>query len=127
MASKVISFRLNEAEIQALEALQTEADASINQTAVRVLRQHLNISNPVNKPVDISQLIKKEIENTLNTQQNRENWQLSVLSTLINIDQIKQEIENNFTSKLEEQKAQLTASINQLKQEINEQLGEFAA
>lgn len=62
MSSKVISFRFNDAEIQALEALQTEDDGdSLNQTAARLLRGLLGTSREVSTPVDISQLVEEKI------------------------------------------------------------------
>lgn len=51
--SKVVSFRFNDAEIQALEALQVESDnGSLNQTAARLLRGMLGTSKETSTPVD---------------------------------------------------------------------------
>ena len=62
MSSKVISFRFNDAEIQALEALQTEDDGdSLNQTAARLLRGLLGTSREVSTGVDISKLVEEKI------------------------------------------------------------------
>ena len=62
MSSKVISFRFSDAEIQALEALQTEEDrGSLNQTAVRLLKSILGIPTDRFTGVDISQLVEEKI------------------------------------------------------------------
>jgi hypothetical protein len=62
MTSKVVSFRFSDAEIQALEALQTEEDGgSLNQTAARLLRSILGTSPPMYTPVDMSKLVEEKI------------------------------------------------------------------
>ncbi len=62
MSSKVISFRFGDAEIQALEAFQTEEDGdSLNQTAARLLRGILGISTEVSTGVDMNKLVEEKI------------------------------------------------------------------
>jgi len=62
MTSKVVSFRFNDAEIQALEALQTEEDGgSLNQTAARLLRSILGTSPPMSTRVDMGKLVEEKI------------------------------------------------------------------
>ncbi|WP_315786100.1 hypothetical protein [Fischerella sp. JS2] len=65
MASKVISFRLSELEIQALSALQISEDESLNQTAARLLRGILGTStdvSTVSTSVDIREIVRQEVE-----------------------------------------------------------------
>lgn len=65
MASKVISFRLSELEIQALSALQISENESLNQTAARLLRGILGTSTPastVSTSVDIREMVRQEVE-----------------------------------------------------------------
>jgi hypothetical protein len=62
MTSKVVSFRFSDAEIQALEALQTEEDGgSLNQTAARLLRSILGTSPPMSTRVDMGKLVEEKI------------------------------------------------------------------
>ncbi|MEI2583110.1 hypothetical protein [Scytonema sp. PRP1] len=62
MSSKVISFRFSDAEIQALEAFQTEEDGdSLNQTAARLLRSILGTSPPMSTGVDMDKLVEEKI------------------------------------------------------------------
>jgi len=62
VSSKVISFRFSDAEIQALEAFQTEEDGdSLNQTAARLLRGILGISKELSTTVDINKLVEEKI------------------------------------------------------------------
>ncbi|WP_353930885.1 hypothetical protein WJM97_21915 [Okeanomitos corallinicola TIOX110] len=67
MASKVISFRLSDSEIEILESLRSPSDEqSLNVTAARLLRNILGTSTQENKPVDsigIQEIIKREIKN----------------------------------------------------------------
>ena len=51
MASELISFRLGEAEIEALRALQAPAE-SINLTAQRILKEALGVSTATSTGVD---------------------------------------------------------------------------
>lgn len=69
MASKVISFRFTDEEIEALQALQLPEDDSLNQTAARLVRERLaGITSPqvmstsVDSAVDIKELVKQEVE-----------------------------------------------------------------
>ncbi|MCP6759462.1 MAG: hypothetical protein NHB32_12010 [Fischerella sp. CENA71] len=65
MPSKVISFRLSEVEIQALSALQTSEDESLNQTAARLLRNILGtstVSSQASMSVDIREIVRQEVE-----------------------------------------------------------------
>lgn len=73
MASKVISFRFSDTEVEALQKLQVAEDDSINQTAARLLRGVLAgivepatiPSTPSSTPVDIKELVKQEVEASL--------------------------------------------------------------
>jgi len=69
MGSKVISFRFNDAEVEALQALQqVEDDDSLNQTASRLLRSLLGTSTPsrdLSTSVDIQEIVKREVENAI--------------------------------------------------------------
>ncbi|HLO83655.1 MAG TPA: hypothetical protein VK203_01400 [Nostocaceae cyanobacterium] len=65
----MISFRFNDAEIEALQEHQLYEDESPSQTASRLLREFLGISKrkvptDVDK-VDIRQLVRKEVEEIL--------------------------------------------------------------
>lgn len=51
MASQLISFRLSDAEIEALQA-QSESDESLNLTAQRILRVALGLSTFVDNSVN---------------------------------------------------------------------------
>lgn len=75
--SKVISFRLNDAEIQALEALQTESDdSSLNQTAARLLREILgtstNLSTLSTGVNTVEALIEERLAAALNSEKLKE-------------------------------------------------------
>lgn len=73
MASKVISFRFSDVELEALQALQIPEDDSVNQTAARLLREMFTgivkpstaSSTLLSTNVDIQQLVKQEIEVSL--------------------------------------------------------------
>ncbi len=70
MPSKVISFRLSEVEIQALSALQTSEDESLNQTAARLLRDVLGtstVSSQGSTSVEIRQIVRQEVEALVST------------------------------------------------------------
>ncbi len=71
MGNKIISFRFNDAEVEALQALQSPyIDESPSQTAARLLRELLGVSKkpepstPVNN-VDIQELVKQEVEKAI--------------------------------------------------------------
>jgi hypothetical protein len=106
MASKVISFRLSELEIQALSALQITEDESLNQTAARLLRGILGTSgaaSTVSASVDLRQIVRQEVEALA----------LSTPSTFVDIkEMVRQEVE---------------AAISQVKGEVDKRLGELAA
>lgn len=107
MASKVISFRLSDAEIQALRTLQTSSDESLNQTAVRLLRSILgtstDLSTPTSTSFDIREIVRQEVEAVA----------LSTPYTDVDMREIvRQEVE---------------AAISHFKREVDERLGEFAA
>ncbi|MBD2247048.1 hypothetical protein [Nostoc sp. FACHB-888] len=103
MSSTVISFRLSDLEIQALKALQAESSESLNQTAARLLRSILGGTASVNNTVDIVDLrtlIKLEVEAAVANSQHMKDL-------------------------LEEHTVYLTTAINEIKQEVNERLGEL--
>lgn len=68
MVSKPFSFRLPDAGVQALEAMQIEGE-TLNQTAQRFLMQSLGLSTDAQQklstPVDIEGLVKREVEASL--------------------------------------------------------------
>lgn len=109
MGSKVISFRFNDAELEALQALQTQDDDSLNQTAARLLRGLLGAStastvsmSTVSTSVDIQELIQQELS-----------------KALANSEQLKEMISANT--------AYLATGINEIKREVDERLGELSA
>lgn len=103
MASKVISFRLSDYEIEVLQSLQSPDDEeSLNVTAARLLRGILGTSTEDNKPVDnigIQEIIRREIENILGASE--------ILNSANIQELIRQEVEK---------------AIAPIKQEIEEQL-----
>ncbi|MCC5669103.1 hypothetical protein LC653_35920 [Nostoc sp. CHAB 5784] len=72
MVSKPFSYRLPDVAVQALEALQLEGE-TLNQTAQRVMMEHLGLSTEAPKmlstvsytSVDIRELVKQEVEASL--------------------------------------------------------------
>lgn len=68
MVSKPFSFRLPDAGVQALEALQIEGE-TLNQTAQRFLMESLGLSTDtplkLSTPVDIQVLVRQEVENAI--------------------------------------------------------------
>jgi len=68
MVSKPFSFRLPDAGVQALEAMQIEGE-TLNQTAQRFLMQSLGLSTDtlpkLSTSVDIQEIVKREVENAL--------------------------------------------------------------
>lgn len=62
MGSKVISFRFNDDELKALEALQAPEDDSPNQTAARLLRGLLGMSTVSTSVDNLEELIDKRLE-----------------------------------------------------------------
>lgn len=62
MGSKVISFRFNDDEIEALQALQTLDDESLSQTAARLLRNVIGLSTPSTRVDNLEELIDKRVE-----------------------------------------------------------------
>ena len=62
MGSKVISFRFNDDEVEALQALQTLDDESLNQTAARLLRDAIGLSTASTKVDNLEGLIDKRVE-----------------------------------------------------------------
>jgi len=72
MVSKPFSYRLPDVAVQALEALQLEGE-TLNQTAQRVMMEHLGLSTETSQPlstilstpVDIKELVKQEVENAI--------------------------------------------------------------
>lgn len=75
MRSNVISYRLTDAELEALQAFQISEDKSPSQTAARLLRGMLaGIVEPStisSTPVDIRELVKEEVRSQLETQEAR--------------------------------------------------------
>jgi hypothetical protein len=69
MRSNIISFRFDDAELEALQAFQTPEDKSPSQTAARLLRGMLGgiiePSTVPSTPVDIKELVKQEVEASL--------------------------------------------------------------
>ncbi|MCC5621026.1 hypothetical protein [Nostoc sp. CHAB 5715] len=105
MSSKVISFRLSDAEIEALQALQSSDDESLNQTAARLLRGIIGTPSALSTtstPVDIQELIRREVE-----------------SAIANSDRVNELIKANT--------AYLADGINSVKREVDERLGELSA
>lgn len=101
MSSKVISFRLSDAEIEALQALQSSDDESLNQTAARLLRGIIGTPSALSTkstPVDIQELIRREVE-----------------SAIANSERMNELVRAN------------TAHINEVKRELDERLGELSA
>jgi len=63
MASKTLSFRMTNAEIELLEAFQVPEDESIHQTAVRLLRELIGASSAnTTHGENIKELIAEKIE-----------------------------------------------------------------
>ncbi|OUL36572.1 hypothetical protein BV372_06870 [Nostoc sp. T09] len=103
MSSKVISFRLSDAEVEALQALQTpEDDASLNQTAARLVRNVLGASTKPSTNVDIQELVKREVENAITHSE-------------------------YFKNMIAVHEAYITTGINEIKREVDERLGKLKA
>jgi hypothetical protein len=106
MRSNIISFRFDDAELEALQALQTSEDKSPSQTAARLLRGMLagiiEPSTVLSTPVDIQVLVRQEVENAI-----------------ANSEQLKEMIAANT--------AYLATGINEIKHEVDERLGELSA
>lgn len=105
MVSKPFSFRLPDTGVQALEALQIEGE-TLNQTAQRFLMESLGLSTDtppkLSTPVDIQELVKREVENAL-----------------ANSERLQEMIAANT--------AYLAAGINEIKHSVDERLGELSA
>lgn len=108
MASKVISFRLSDAEIQALRILQTSSDKSLNQTAVRLLRSILGTSTDLSTPTSTSKLDIREIV--------RQEVEAVAMSTSVDSVDMREIV-----------RLEVEAAISHFKREVDERLGEFAA
>lgn len=73
MVSKQFSFRLPDEAVQVLESLQTEGE-TLNQTAQRIMIERLGVSTVPSQflftkaysLVDIKELVKQEVEASLN-------------------------------------------------------------
>lgn len=104
MSSKVVSFRLSDAEIEALQGLQSSDDESINQTAARLLRGIIGTSDlsTTSTGVDIQEMIRKEVE-----------------SAIANSERVSELIRANT--------AYLADGINSVKREFDDRLGELSA
>jgi hypothetical protein len=105
MSSKVISFRLSDAEIEALQALQSSDDESLNQTAARLLRGIIGTPTALSTtstPVDIQELIRREVE-----------------SAIANSERMNELVRANT--------AYLADDINSLERKVDERLGELSA
>ncbi len=105
MSSKVISFRLSDAEIEALQALQSSDDESLNQTAARLLRGIIGTPSALSTtstPVDIQELIRREVE-----------------SAIANSERMNELVRANT--------AYLADDINSLERKVDERLGELSA
>ena len=82
MASELISFRLGEAEIEALRALQAPAE-SINLTAQRILKEALGVSTATSTGVDretLEPIVKSIVEELTYHVVNSVNEQLTAQS-----------------------------------------------
>ena len=82
MASELISFRLGEAEIEALMALQAPAE-SINLTAQRILKEALGVSTATSTGVDretLEPIVKSIVEELTYHVVNSVNEQLTAQS-----------------------------------------------
>ena len=82
MASELISFRLGEAEIEALRALQAPAE-SINLTAQRILKEALGVSTNTLTGVDretLEPIVKSIVEELTYHVVNSVNEQLTAQS-----------------------------------------------
>ncbi|MBC5794221.1 hypothetical protein H5968_03435 [Sphaerospermopsis sp. LEGE 00249] len=105
MASKVISFRLSDYEIEVLQSLQSPDDEeSLNVTAARLLRSILGTSTEDNKPVDnigIQEIIRREIENILGASE--------ILNSANIQELIRQEVEKAIASEFDERLGELVA------------------
>ena len=80
MASELISFRLGEAEIEALRALQAPAE-SINLTAQRILKEALGVSTATSTGVDretLEPIVKSIMEELTAHAVNTVNRQLTI-------------------------------------------------
>ncbi|HYX14679.1 MAG TPA: hypothetical protein VE944_09980 [Nostoc sp.] len=111
MSSKVISFRLSDAEIEALQALQSSDDESLNQTAARLLRGIIGTPTALSTtstPVDIQVLIRREVESALFT-----------AAGIANSERMNELVRANT--------AYLADDINSLERKVDERLGELSA
>jgi hypothetical protein len=112
MASKIISFRLSDYEIEILQSLQhPEDEGSLNVTAARYLRSILGTSTTTNKPVDstgVQELIKREVESVM------------VASTSVNTSVDSLNIQELIRQEVER-------AIADVRRELDERLGELAA
>ncbi len=63
--NNIISFRITDAELQALQTFQTSEDKSIHKTAARLLRGLLAGTIEALTPVDIRELVKQEVAASL--------------------------------------------------------------
>lgn len=70
MRGNIISFRITDAELEALQAFQTSEDKSPSQTAARLLRGSFSASTPLSTKlstdVDILEVFKQEVEASFN-------------------------------------------------------------
>jgi GIY-YIG catalytic domain len=91
--NNIISFRLNNAELQSLQALQVPEDKSINQTAARLLRGLLagTIETPVS--VDIEEIVRRQVEQAVtDSQLLKDMIALNTSHLTMGIDKIHQEV-----------------------------------
>lgn len=105
MRSNIISFRFDDAELEALQALQVPEDKSPSQTAARLLRGLLAGIEPstfLSTPVDMEELVKREVE-----------------SAIANSERLQEMIAANT--------AYLAEGINEIKHSVDERLGELSA
>lgn len=102
MEKRVLSFRVSEAEITALEGLRQPEDSSLGQTALRLLRGVLGVHTEVAvNAVDIKELITEKIDQAVNARSiDRElirdeiDHRTAYLATAMN--EVKSELENEI-------------------------------
>jgi len=119
MSSKVISFRLSESELAALEVKQIIEDDSLNQTAARLIREIIS-SGTASASSSIANEPDSEIWTAIN--QLREYVGFKASNSQVKepneIDQLKEEIE---TLKLVHQEnLELQAAVDLLQAEVNQ-------
>jgi hypothetical protein len=101
MRSNVISYRLTDAELEALQAFQTSEDKSPSQTAARLLRGMLagiiEPSTVSSTGVDIQELVKQQVEQAITDSQLLKDMIAANTSYLaLGIHKIKEEVDERM-------------------------------